>query len=269
MTTKQAEQTSTFTEAQPQVSPPEGEKAAPAEQQGAAQAQKEGAAQAPDLHAEVQRLQAEVQRLEHRARSAEGLNKGVPDRMSSLEGQIRSLTREIRRGEIQRADIDESERNTRLRQLSDEERQEQEAQQFGDHARRLGRRLDTLLSRANISAEHVKVGEALRRWQSARTIDELDDIYDSVEELVYGEVDARHKKAVDDARTEERQARQREAREQEELAVGAGRGSPSRPLTRATAENIDQLYVQYDRQHPGEKNPYEEQYRKFLRTGEI
>ena len=38
---------------------------------------------------------------------------------------------------------------------------------------------------------------------------------------------------------------------------------------RVTSDNIDKLKLDWDRQHPGQTNPYEETYRRFLATGEI
>lgn len=49
----------------------------------------------------------------------------------------------------------------------------------------------------------------------------------------------------------------------------SGAGAPASGLPRATKENIDQLWMQWEREHPNEANPYSDQYRKFLATGEV
>lgn len=52
------------------------------------------------------------------------------------------------------------------------------------------------------------------------------------------------------------------------LNAGVGSGTPSAGAG-ATKDNIDGLYMKWEREHPDGANPYEAQYRRLVRTGEI
>ena len=136
--------------------------------------------------------------------------------------------------------------------------------------------INTALAEAHVSPSSPDLAEAIRLWGQGNKDEAKPDLrllhlaVTEVNRVARAQSRALGKKDAEDAAGQARSKAQAEARKEGALAVGPGaKGSPASTLPAATAENIDTLYMAFERQHPDKKNPYADQYRRFLQSGEI
>ena len=155
------------------------------------------------------------------------------------------------------------------RAIQQEEQTDQESVRFTSHATRLANRLNTRLEKATFLRGNTGLQDLLAKWNQSTNIDQVDDAYDALDDFIDGELDKYTKAEIKTANDKVAQERTRANRANNTLEVGAPTGGMPAGITPATRDNIDGLYVAWDRQHPNEKNPYEDRYRVFVRTGEL
>ena len=223
-----------------------------------------------DYKAETERLTGELATLQRRLDTMTGRARtNVPDQtLTRIETTINRLTREIRRRDIEASEMDETAKAQARRNIDQEEQTDQESANFNKHATRLANRLNKKLEEATFLRGNADLQELLSRWNQSTNLDQVDDAYDALDDFIDVETKklskAEIKAAKDQAETEKKRANQANGT----LEVGAPGGTPA-GITPATRDNIDGLYVAFDRAHPNEKNPYEDRYRDFIRTGTL
>jgi len=220
---------------------------------------------------EIEDLQRKDKDLMQRVRSAEGRLRGAadPGGIARVEAEIGSLKREIRWNQVEQADLEPEEKTRQQQVITTEGVQALEAKKLIEAAEKLASRLDRRMATVGMDNTDEIVAQALTEWRQAKSVENLDRIYDKLDAYIddYSAKQTNTKIAAAGATAQaERQA---EAREEGTLAVGStGVSSPSASVV-ATAEDIDKLYMDHERENPNKPNPYEDKYRHFRRTGKI
>lgn len=180
-------------------------------------------ASAPDKSDREVELEAQLAELEQRAKSAEGRLKARNDsptlqaEVSELRAEMKRDRRERQRREADEADLTPMERQQTLNRINDEERTDVERDRTYRYAERLASRINPRLSAAGLTQDNPKVQAALNKWNSAVSVDDFDDVYDELDDLI----DAERNTLIDKAREEAEQVRQQYNQENNTLDVGA------------------------------------------------
>ena len=221
-----------------------------------------------DFKAEVVRLTAELAKSEQNRKSAEGRLKGrqPAEDMAGIRAEINRLTREFRRGQIEaNAEMEPAQKQESLGKLAAEEQTAAEALALSRYMTRIAARINSRLEKASIAVDHPKVQAALEQWVKAQSRDDVDDIYESLDDFIEVEREGASKKALKDANDKAEAARKEANAAKGTLEVGAGAGGGA--AGNMTRDNIDVLWLQHERDHPDTANPFESKYRAFVRTG--
>ena len=109
------------------------------------------------------------------------------------------------------------ERQQTLNRINDEERTDVERERTYRYAERLASRINPRLAAAGLTQDNPKVQAALNKWNSAVSVDDFDDVYDELDDLI----DAERNALIDKAREEAEQVRQQYNQENNTLDVGA------------------------------------------------
>jgi len=180
-------------------------------------------ASAPEKSDREVELEAQLAEYEQRAKSAEGRLK-VRDTSPTLQAEVSELRAEMKRDrrERQRREADEAdltpmERQQTLNRINDEERTDVERDRTYRYAERLASRINPRLAAAGLTQDNPKVQAALNKWNSAVSVDDFDDVYDELDDLI----DAERNTLIDKAREEAEQVRQQYNQENNTLDVGA------------------------------------------------
>lgn len=248
-----------------------------APQEDAPVGQEQANAGAVDKDAEIARLTGELESSNQRYKSLQGAQQvrvSGPD-MVAAQLETKAELRRMRRDLLDVQELTPEDRRTATLKIEAEERQDQQvarerqqATDFETRSQRMITRMQNSLTRAGLSMDNPKVAELAQRFNAATTLEERDDIHDELRDFAQ---ELRENAALSRATTAEKDAeetRKRASIAEGVMLGGVGRGAPSGVAT-ATRENIDGLYVQWDREHPNAKNPYEDKYRTFVKTGEF
>jgi hypothetical protein len=220
MTTENTEQG--IAEAAEVTTPPE-----PAQEQTQEAVQETEAAPAPAKSAREEELERQLSEAEQRYKSAEGRLKAretsptLQSELSDIKEEIKRDRRERRRRDVAEADLEPVERQQALRQIDAEERQDIETNRLVAYATNLAKRINPRLDRVGLTADHPKVQEALAKWNQAETYEQFDDVFDTLDDLIEDERLAKSNAAVESARKEVEETRQRLNQENGTLDVGA------------------------------------------------
>ena len=180
-------------------------------------------ASAPDKSDREVELEAQLAELEQRAKSAEGRLKArnnsptLQAEVSELRAEMRRDRRERQRAEADEADLTPMERQQTINRINDEERTDVERDRTYRYAERLASRINPRLAAVGLTEEHPKVNAALNKWNNAVSVDDFDDVYDELDDLI----DAERNALIDKAREEAEQVRQQYNQENNTLDVGA------------------------------------------------
>lgn len=214
----------------------------------------------PDWKIEHAKLSEENKALLQKLRSAEGrLKTREPDASGEILAEIKRMRREERRERIEASEIEPAEKSKRLQEIQQEEQQDTESSSFRKYATRIAEKINRRLTRAGVDYENPKVAEALTRWRNARSQDDIDDIYETLDDFLEEATEDKHKKDVEAARIKAQEEFQRKNRDQGLLEQGtpSGRGAG----VTIDSDNID---AEYNKGRVSEGT-----YRHFRRTGEI
>ena len=189
-------------------------------------------------------LEQQLADAEQRYKSAEGrlksrdVSPALEDRLASIESQVKQSNREQRRRYYNDddLDLDPQVRSEALSQIDAEERQEAGMQQTMTYARRWAGKLNDRLSKAGLTEDNAKVRDAMAKWESAATMDEIDDVVDEIDDLVTAELAALAKAAQDNARKEVEEARQKFNQDTGSLDVGANSAGVGQSGTQSPIE---------------------------------
>ena len=130
---------------------------------------------------------------------------------------MRRDRRERQRAEADEADLTPMERQQTINRINDEERTDVERDRTYRYAERLASRINPRLAAVGLTEEHPKVNAALNKWNNAVSVDDFDDVYDELDDLI----DAERNALIDKAREEAEQVRQQYNQENNTLDVGA------------------------------------------------
>ena len=224
-----------------------------------------------DYKAETERLTGELATLQRRLDTMTGRARtNVPDQtLARIETEMKRLGRELRRRDVEDSVMEASAKTQALRAIQQEEQTDQESVRFTSHATRLANRLNARLEKATFLRGNTGLQDLLAKWNQSTNIDQVDDAYDALDDFIDGELDKYTKAEIKTANDKVAQERTRANRANNTLEVGAPTGGMPAGITPVTRDNIDGLYVAWDREHPNTKNPYEDRYRVFVRTGEL
>ena len=220
MTTDNTEQG--IAEAAEVTTPPETAQEQPQE---AVQETEAAPAQAKSEREEA--LERQLSDAEQRYKSAEGRLKAretsptLQSELTDIKDEIKRDRRERRRRDVDQADLEPVERQQALRQIDAEERQDVETNRLVAYATNLAKRINPRLDRVGLTVDHPKVQEALAKWNQAETYEQFDDVFDTLDDLVEDERLAKSNAAVESARKEVEETRQRLNQENGTLDVGA------------------------------------------------
>ena len=180
-------------------------------------------ASAPDKSDREVELEAQLAEYEQRAKSAEGRLKARNDsptlqaEVSELRAEMKRDRRERQRAEADEADLTPMERQQTLNRINDEERTDVERDRTYRYAERLASRINPRLASVGLTQDNPKVQAALNKWNDAVSVDDFDDVYDELDDLI----DAERNTLIDKAREEAEQVRQQYNQENNTLDVGA------------------------------------------------
>ena len=181
------------------VTAPEAEAAPKAEEptveSEAAPAEPDAEAAAPPSP-EVQALRDDLDATKRRLSTAEGRlrAKGLPE-IEELRLEVKRMGREIRRKDIESDEaLTDPQKRTSLDELETQETKDQATQDFDKYVRRIGPRILARAGRLELSTE-VKA-DINARWNRAKTTDDVDDVFDYVDDLVEQQTAARLKEAT-------------------------------------------------------------------------
>ena len=180
-------------------------------------------ASAPDKSDREVELEAQLAEYEQRAKSAEGRLKARNDsptlqaEVSELRAEMRRDRRERQRTEADEGDLTPMERQQTLNRINDEERTDVERDRTYRYAERLASRINPRLASVGLTQDNPKVQAALNKWNDAVSVDDFDDVYDELDDLI----DAERNALIDKAREEAEQVRQQYNQENNTLDVGA------------------------------------------------
>ena len=180
-------------------------------------------ASAPDKSDREVELEAQLTELEQRAKSAEGRLKArdtsptLQAEVSELRAEMRRDRRERQRAEADEADLTPMERQQTINRINDEERTDVERDRTYRYAERLASRINPRLASVGLTQDNPKVQAALNKWNDAVSVDDFDDVYDELDDLI----DAERNTLIDKAREEAEQVRQQYNQENNTLDVGA------------------------------------------------
>ena len=172
-------------------------------------------------------LERKLVEAEQRYKSAEGRLKAretsptLQSELTDIKEEIKRDRRERRRRDVEEADLEPVERQQALRQIDTEERQDVEANRLIAYAGNLAKRINPRLDRVGLTVDHPRVKEALDKWNQAETYEQFDDVFDTLDDLVEDERLAKSNAAVESARKEVEETRQRFNQENGTLDVGA------------------------------------------------
>ena len=180
-------------------------------------------ASAPDKSDREVELEAQLAEYEQRAKSAEGRLRARNDsptlqaEVSELRAEMRRDRRERQRTEADEGDLTPMERQQTLNRINDEERTDVERDRTYRYAERLASRINPRLASVGLTQDNPKVQAALNKWNDAVSVDDFDDVYDELDDLI----DAERNTLIDKAREEAEQVRQQYNQENNTLDVGA------------------------------------------------
>ena len=180
-------------------------------------------ASAPDKSDREVELEAQLAEYEQRAKSAEGRLKArnasptLQAEVSELRAEMRRDRRERQRTEADEGDLTPMERQQTLNRINDEERTDVERDRTYRYAERLASRINPRLASVGLTQDNPKVQAALNKWNDAVSVDDFDDVYDELDDLI----DAERNTLIDKAREEAEQVRQQYNQENNTLDVGA------------------------------------------------
>ena len=172
-------------------------------------------------------LERKLVEAEQRYKSAEGRLKAretsptLQSELTDIKEEIKRDRRERRRHDVAEADLEPVERQQALRQIDAEERQDVETNRLVGYATNLAKRINPRLDRVGLTADHPKVQAALEKWNKAETYEQFDDVFDELVDLIEDERAAKSNAAVESARKEVEETRQRFNQETGTLDVGA------------------------------------------------
>ena len=201
--------------------------------QGPAQGQTQEAVQETEIAPATAKseLEAALERklveAEQRYKSAEGRLKAretsptLQSELTDIKEEIKRDRRERRRHDVDEADLEPVERQQALRQIDAEERQDVETNRLVGYATNLAKRINPRLDRVGLTADHPRVKEALDKWNQAETYEQFDDVFDVLDDLIEDERATKSNAAVEGARKEVEETRQRFNQENGTLDVGA------------------------------------------------
>ena len=180
-------------------------------------------ASTPEKSAREVELEAQLAELEQRAKSAEGRLKArdtsptLQAEVSELRAEMKRDRRERQRREADEADLTPMERQQTLNRINDEERTDVERDRVYTYAERLAGRINPRLASVGLTQDNPKVQAALNKWNTAVSIDDFENVYDELDDLI----DAERNTLIDKAREEAEQVRQQYNQENNTLDVGA------------------------------------------------
>tara|TARA_Y100000310_G_scaffold180082_2_gene179991 strand:+ start:705 stop:1421 length:717 start_codon:yes stop_codon:yes gene_type:complete len=185
------------------------------------QATSDAGTQEVDYKVEYERLKAEKATLEQRVKSAEGrlrprMDENVTAQLNAISKEQRRLTREVRRSQLENADLDEGERRRSLGQIEQEEQQETDQAALVRHSSWLVRTMQRQAERAKVPSDHAGLQAFVERWGRAQTADDYDDIYDDFTDFL-----------EEDARKKAEEARQRFNVLNDTMGTGGGPSTPA------------------------------------------
>ena len=172
-------------------------------------------------------LERKLVEAEQRYKSAEGRLKAretsptLQSELTDIKEEIKRDRRERRRHDVAEADLEPVERQQALRQIDAEERQDVETNRLVGYATNLAKRINPRLDRVGLTVDHPRVKEALDKWNQAETYEQFDDVFDALDDLIENERLTKSNAAVESARKEVEETRQRFNQENGTLDVGA------------------------------------------------
>ncbi len=186
----------------------------------------EEASAPPKSEREVE-LERQLAEEQHARKSAEGRLRsrdGSPA-LQQMQGELQEMRNEMKRERRERdrryyndeADLNPEERRQALGRLDEEEQKDAEWGRVYKRAEELRNRINPRLERAGISLDDSGIQEAIAKWGRAQTIDELEDVYDEIGDLIENRRES-HAKAT---QKELEETRQRFNQENGTLDVGA------------------------------------------------
>ena len=152
-------------------------------------------AEPPSLEDQVKTLTEKVGQQDQELRRAKGRLrvKGLPE-VAELRSEVQRFTREARRTTVMADEaLTEPQKANAVAELDAQEEAANKALDFDKYASRMGTRILARAGRLELSAE-VKA-DINARWDRAKTVDEIDDVYDFVDDLVEEHTAAQLKEA--------------------------------------------------------------------------
>ena len=184
-------------------------------------------ASTPEKSAREVELEAQLTELEQRAKSAEGRLKArdtsptLQAEVSELRAEMKRDRRERQRREADEADLTPMERQQTLNRINDEERTDVERDRVYTYAERLAGRINPRLASVGLTQDDPKVQAALNKWNTAVSIDDFENVYDELDDLIEAERVSQTSAKVEEARKEAQEIRQQYNQENNTLDVGA------------------------------------------------
>ena len=184
-------------------------------------------ASTPEKSAREVELEAQLTELEQRAKSAEGRLKArdtsptLQAEVSELRAEMKRDRRERQRREADEADLTPMERQQTLNRINEEERTDAERDRVYTYAERLAGRINPRLASVGLTQDNPKVQAALNKWNTAVSIDDFENVYDELDDLIEAERVSQTSAKVEEARKEAQEIRQQYNQENNTLDVGA------------------------------------------------
>ena len=190
----------------------------------------EGTSALPKSEREVE-LESQLADEQHARKSAEGRLRsrdGAPA-LQQMQGELQEIRNEMKRERRDRdrryyndeADLNPEERRQALGKLDDEEQKDANWGRLYKRAEELRQRINPRLERAGISLDDTGIQESIAKWEKAQNVDELEDIYDEIGDLIENRREAQTKVTRDATQKELEETRQRFNQENGTLDVGA------------------------------------------------
>lgn len=238
------------------------------------------------LTADLKERDSALAASEQRTKSAEGRLKedrgtsAVLERLTRIETDQKAARREQRREAIEASEIPEPERVKQRAAINVEEATERATAERESADLRTNSQLeayiDGLSARAErrvrrtvdagiIKSDDPTLKQAETDFPSLKTRDQYDDWFEKLTDYLEDSRDKHSVAAVKAATTQVEEDQQEQNRNSNTMNVGAGKAASSANVPVVNDDEIDKAWMGWEREHPDQPNPYDQQYRRVIR----